>query len=140
MPTPLPSLGDAPDVPTSREGLATMLGQMMASGLIKPPDMTGIKQEEIQIPVRDGSSIRGILVKPESGSPGPLVLLYHGGGWCIGMAEMELAVQVMLAKSHGATSISVDYRMAPEKVFPGPIEDCIDSMNWVRNSILLFPL
>lgn len=108
-----------------------MLGQMMAAGLVKPPDMTGIKQEDIQIPVRDGSSIRAILVKPESGPPGPLAVLYHGGGWCIGMPEMELTMQVVLAKNHGATSISVDYRMAPEKVFPVPVEDCIDAMNWV---------
>jgi len=133
MPGPPPSLGDLPDVPALRKVLQEMIGQAMASGLIKHPDTTGISTEEIQIPTRDGASIRGLVVKPTSGTPGPLALLYHGGGWCIGFPEMEQASQIYLAKKHGAVSVSVDYRMAPEIEFPVAMEDSIDAMNWVRH-------
>jgi acetyl esterase/lipase len=118
-------------VPAARQALLAMVGQMMASGVVPPPDYTGLKREEIQIPVRDGSTVRAIHIRPDSGSPGPLAVLYHGGGWCIGMAEMEEPQQIMLAKEFGVTSVSVDYRKAPEKTFPVAIEDSWDALKWV---------
>ena len=133
MPGPPPSLGDAPDVPMLRASVAEMIAQAVASGAVKHPDMTGLSKEDIQIPTRDGASIRATLIKPTSGPPGPLAVLYHGGGWCIGFPEMEQASQIYLAKKHGAVSVSVDYRMAPEIEFPVAMEDSIDAMNWVRH-------
>lgn len=136
-PEPSASIADAPDIPAARQAMLAMMAQLMSSGLIPVPDMTGIHKEEIQIPVRDGSTVRAVLIKPESGPPGPLAVFYHAGGWCIGMPEMEEGNQIMMARRYGATSVSVDYRKAPENVFPVAAEDSIDALIWVSDHVRL---
>lgn len=36
-----------------------------------------------------------------------------------------------LAEEHQALVVSVDYRLAPESPFPGPVEDCHAALRWV---------
>ena len=124
----MPSLGAFPDVPALREMMNSMITQMAAAS--PPPDYTGVKKSDLQIPVRDGSTIRGVLYAPESGIPGPLVVVYHGGGFCIGIPEMEEPLCLEVVRRCGATALSVDYRMAPEKTFPTATEDSFDALKW----------
>lgn len=97
------------------------------------PDYAGVKKSTIEIPVRDGSKIRALLYQPENvpAEGSPLVFLIHGGGFCIGIPEMEENVALDCVKVHGAVALSVDYRMAPEHAFPGPTNDCWDALKWV---------
>jgi len=124
----VPSMGAATDVPALRAQVGEMVAQMAASQ--PPPDYSGVKKSEIQIPMRDGKSIRTVLYQPESGAPGPLVVLYHGGGFCIGFPEMEEGIALEVVRTSGATALSVDYRMAPEHPFPGPTDDSWDALKW----------
>lgn len=127
---PAPGIGDFSDVPACREYMRGRMQQLVTSGIILPIDMTGVSKEEIKIPVRDGATVRALLYKPEKSSGGPLALFFHGGGWCIGMPEMHERDCVGLVKSHGAVAISVDYRKAPEHVFPTAPNDAWDSVKW----------
>lgn len=60
-------------------------------GVTAPASMDGVEKSRITIPVRDGASIAAALyrpvTKPDAGSP--LVVAFHGGGWCLGVPEME---------------------------------------------------
>nr|RBQ97552.1 hypothetical protein FVER53263_20481 [Fusarium verticillioides] len=79
------SLGDVLDVPAARK-------QLLAMASRNPPvNLEGIEKSEIHIPVRDRSNIRTLIYKPKASlsSDSPLVILYHGGGWCLGTAEFE---------------------------------------------------
>ncbi|KAK5043490.1 hypothetical protein LTR84_011932 [Exophiala bonariae] len=129
---PQPSLGDLPDVPTLRQAFLDTLAHIVASGHGVPPDLTGVKKSSIQIPVRDGTTISSLLYQPEHLPAGgsPLIVLYHGGGFCIGMPELEEDVAVTAVRNHGAIALSVDYRMAPEFIFPVAIHDCFDTFKW----------
>ncbi|KAJ9638296.1 hypothetical protein H2199_006983 [Coniosporium tulheliwenetii] len=118
---PLPSLADAPSVQAARDALAQAFSPV--PGISAPENMDGVKKSEISIPVRDGSSIRALLYQPETPAKegSPLVVLYHGGGWCLGVPEMQF----------GCVCISVDYRLAPEHPFPVPVEDSWDALKWI---------
>jgi acetyl esterase len=54
----------------------------------------------------------------------PLILYMHGGGFVIGCSEDTDYVTRMLCYSNRAVVISVNYRLAPETMFPGALADC----------------
>ena len=61
----------------------------------------------------------------------PIVVFYHGGGWCLG--DLETHDPVARAHAIGAEAIvvSVDYRLAPEHPFPAGIDDSWAALRWV---------
>jgi acetyl esterase/lipase len=123
-------LGDFPDVASLRQYLGQLIVQAAAQH--PPPDYTGVKKSTIQIPVSDGTTIPALLYQPtDAAANGPLVVLYHGGGFCIGIPEMEEPAALECVRNHGAVALSVDYRMAPEHVFPVAITDSFDALKWV---------
>ena len=63
---------------------------------------------------------------------GPLACIYHihGGGYVAGGAKELEFFHKPLAAELGCVIISVDYRLAPETVFPGAIEDCYAGLGW----------
>jgi acetyl esterase/lipase len=130
-PSAIPSMSAASDV----AGLRAMVDQMIAAQVAAgpAPDYSGVKKSQLQIPVRDGSSIRGVLYQPESGSGGPLAVIFHGGGFCIGMPEMEEPVALELVRGYAGVVLSVDYRLAPEHPFPVPIDDSFDALKWAAS-------
>lgn len=107
--------------------------QTMKSALLAQHDMSGIKQEAVEISFRDGTSLPALLCKPSEPSPssGPLAVIFHGGGYFAGFPEMELGSIEPLVKEHGATVVCPRYRLAPEHPFPTPINDCWDALKWV---------
>lgn len=86
-------------------------------------DTQGAAQE---IPVR--------IYKPlVAGGKGALVY-FHGGGWVIGDLDSHDAICRRLAGGAGVTVVAVDYRRAPETVFPGAVDDCYAATTWVANN------
>jgi acetyl esterase/lipase len=61
----------------------------------------------------------------------PIVVFYHGGGWCIG--DLDTHEHVARAHALGAEAIvvSVDYRLAPEHPFPAGVDDAWAALRWV---------
>lgn len=61
----------------------------------------------------------------------PALLWIHGGGYFLGSADgddLKVKQQVMEV---GCAAVSVDYRLAPETPFPGPVEDCYAALKWL---------
>jgi acetyl esterase len=61
----------------------------------------------------------------------PVVVFYHGGGWCLGDLETHEAVARAHAVEAEAIVVSVDYRLAPEHPFPAGIDDSWAALRWV---------
>jgi acetyl esterase len=59
------------------------------------------------------------------------ILWIHGGGWIMGNLTSYDPLCRALANRTGATVASVDYRLAPESPFPGPVEDCESALAWL---------
>lgn len=70
--------------------------------------------------------IRASLYRPEAPSDG-LVLFLHGGGFVLGSREEYDAPARLIAASAGVHVLSVEYRLAPESPFPGPVDDAINA-------------
>ncbi|KAJ5969563.1 hypothetical protein N7501_005811 [Penicillium viridicatum] len=64
----------------------------------------------------------------------PIVLVIHGGGWCVGHARHDERFIATLA-ARGTVVVAVNYRLAPECPYPAPVADCLDAMLYVwRNA------
>ena len=60
-----------------------------------------------------------------------LLVYFHGGGWVTGNVEGSDAICRALAQVAGCVVASVDYRLAPETQFPGPVEDAYAATLWL---------
>ena len=69
------------------------------------------------------------------GVDGPLQCMYaiHGGGYVIGSYAMDDARFDAWCPKFRCVGVSVEYRLAPETPYPGPLEDCYSGLRWVRD-------
>jgi acetyl esterase/lipase len=67
------------------------------------------------------------------GVQGPLPCIYsmHGGGYVLGSYDMDDARFDSWCPKFGCVGVSVEYRLAPETPYPGPLEDCYQGLAWV---------
>lgn len=91
--------------------------------------------EDLQVPTRDGATIRARLYQPAEPSwaePAPALVYYHGGGFTVGSVDTHDALCRMLARDGRCAVLSVDYRLAPEYKFPTAVEDAFDALTWLH--------
>lgn len=74
-----------------------------------------------------------VLVYRPTGTRGPLPCIFHihGGGYVIGAVDAQEAQHRDMAARLDCVIVTVDYRLAPETVFPGAVEDCYAALSWV---------
>ncbi|MEZ5372946.1 MAG: alpha/beta hydrolase [Microthrixaceae bacterium] len=75
----------------------------------------------------------GVRVYRAGNEPGqPIVVYCHAGGWILGDLEHSDHLCRRMANQTGAVVVNVDYRLAPEAVFPAAFEDCVAAVRWAR--------
>ncbi len=62
--------------------------------------------------------------------PLPVHIYYHGGGWVLGDLDSHDWVCRRIANAVQCAVVSVDYRMAPEAVFPAAYDDSLAAVQW----------
>lgn len=75
------------------------------------------------------SKIRVYLPKNPEGDM-PIVVYYHGGGWCINSVESCARICQDIAEKNNAIVVSPDYRLAPEHPFPAANSDATETLDW----------
>lgn len=55
----------------------------------------------------------------------------HGGGWMVGSNDTWDDKLELFGREAGLVSISLDYRLAPEHVFPAAVDDCVAVASWL---------
>lgn len=63
----------------------------------------------------------------------PAIVWMHGGGLVAGTYEMDDGRFDRWGPKFGVVGVAVDYGLAPERPFPGPLEDCYAALRWVHD-------
>ncbi|KAJ8766608.1 hypothetical protein K2173_001128 [Erythroxylum novogranatense] len=78
------------------------------------------------------------LYLPKYALPGhklPLLVSFHGGGFCVGSPFIPLQhnYQNTVAKAANVVIVNVQYRLAPEHPLPAAYDDCWTALKWVAS-------
>ena len=107
------------------------LRALIEANLISPPAIYRV--EDRHIAGADGQ-IAARVYTPEGSPPMGVLVYFHGGGWVLGDLESHDHVCRALANGAGCVVVSIDYRLAPEHVFPAGAEDCYAATKWVSEN------
>ncbi|TWD47060.1 acetyl esterase [Arthrobacter sp. AG367] len=106
--------------------LDTQTAEQNRADLDKAIPLTGTKTEVFVVEDLSIEDIPVRVYRPVEGNhPLPAVVYFHGGGWVMGDIELADTAARDLATGSKAVLISVDYRKAPEDVFPAALEDAV---------------
>lgn len=96
----------------------------------------GMLRREQHVPGPPGAPpVRVLVHAPAEASTQPRAALLHvhGGGYVMGKPEMNDLRNAALARALDCVIVSVDYRLAPETLFPGAVEDCYAALLWLHD-------
>jgi monoterpene epsilon-lactone hydrolase len=63
-----------------------------------------------------------------------IILFFHGGGFTAGSTKDHLGLCARIGRAARARILSIDYRLAPDYVFPAPVEDAIAAYQFLLSS------
>lgn len=95
-----------------------------------------IVTERRRIPGPQGApDVEVLIYRPRvAAQPRPVYLNIHGGGYVMGVAELNGPGNMRLADELDCVVVSVEYRLAPETRAPGSVEDCYAALRWVHGA------
>jgi len=124
---PRPKPWDAP-VALVRQSFA---GMMQMTG---PKDVAVGKVDNLTIP-GPGGEIRARSYAPIAASgPLPALIYFHGGGFVAGSLESHDGLCRLFAAEGGFRVIAVDYRLAPEHIYPAALDDAWAATQWIEQN------
>ena len=129
----LPEIADAlaaiPFPTISAETLSTMRSFSMPgpalSDAVDRTDVVVSDEPRVVVRVHRPKDVEGAL---------PCVYSIHGGGYVIGSYAMDDARFDRWCQTFQCVGVSVEYRLAPETPYPGPLEDCYAGLRWTYDN------
>jgi acetyl esterase/lipase len=123
-----PLLAEAPQFSFTAEALAAMrenrislMGEIELSDSVERADHVVSTDPEVVVRVHRPKSANGVL---------PVIYSIHGGGYIIGSYDMDDLKFDRWCQKLGCVGVSVEYRLAPETPYPGPLDDCYAGLKW----------
>ena len=110
-------------------GVAAMRGASFAS-----PDLSDVvTRTDHQVPADPPVRVRVHRATTAEGLL-PAIVTIHGGGYVIGSYDMDSPLLDRWCPNLGVVGVSVEYRLAPETSYPGPLEDCYSALRWTYDN------
>ncbi len=115
---PIPTTG-----PETLEGLRKMILELPfePSGAVKSENVVVSETPPVSVRIHRANASEGLR---------PALFSIHGGGYVMGSHTMEDAKFDRWCPKFDLVGVSVEYRLAPETPFPGPLEDCYAALRW----------
>jgi acetyl esterase/lipase len=96
------------------------------------PELSGnVEKTDHQVPGAEHVVVRVHRPKGPAAAR-PCIYWMHGGGFVLGTYEGDDARFDRWCQQFDCVGISVEYRLAPECPYPGPIEDCYAGLAWAH--------
>ncbi|MEI9930309.1 MAG: alpha/beta hydrolase [Rhizomicrobium sp.] len=105
--------------------MRAFLAQMEAAA---PAGPEIYKVEDVVIPGPAGD-VGARLYLPTQ-TPAAIIVYFHGGGWTLGTLNGYDSILRKLALASDTSVLSIDYRLAPEHIFPAALEDAMAATRW----------
>ena len=115
----------------TRANVATAVAAIKAA----TPPYPAIEVSERHVPgPLNAPPVRVLVYRPRAASAPLAALLWiHGGGYVAGTPEWDDGLMKQVVDTVGCVVVSVDYRLAPETPYPGPVEDCYAALAWLHD-------
>ena len=112
-------------------GCANYSGPIEAPAAI-PPASWAFDRLEPQVYTPQGwpEALTATVYRPKRSGLMPAVLVVHGGGWARRSPNDMTRISKSLA-SRGFVAVNVAYRLAPEYLYPAPLQDLQQAMRWI---------
>jgi acetyl esterase/lipase len=91
-----------------------------------------VRRTDHAIPATDGVTVRVHRPLAHDGVL-PCVYWIHGGGYVLGSNVADDPRFDRWCRLFPCVGVSVEYRLAPETPYPGPLEDCYAGLRWTRD-------
>jgi acetyl esterase/lipase len=106
--------------------------QTMATSRPVPELSDEVERTDHLVPGAPGDPDVSVRVHRPIGVAGPLPCVYwiHGGGYVLGSNTGDDLRFDRWCRLLPCVGVSVEYRLAPETPFPGPLEDCYAGLRW----------
>jgi len=85
----------------------------------------------ISLEVVDQNGVKGEWHRPTLAKDGRVIYFLHGGGYVFGSPKAYRAFTFALGPKAEADIFSLDYRMAPEHLFPKAVDDAVAGYQWL---------
>ena len=110
-------------------GVAAMRSASFAS-----PDLSdSVVRTDHQVPGDPPVAVRVHRAKEAVGLL-PAIVTIHGGGYVIGSYDMDSPLLDRWCPGLRVVGVSVEYRLAPETPYPGPLDDCYAALRWTYDN------
>lgn len=95
-----------------------------------------VERRDYTVPSAEGDPDVVLRVHRPAGVSGDLPCVYfmHGGGYVFGTYAMDDLRFDHWCRTLKCVGVSVEYRLAPETPYPGPLEDCYAGLRWVHEN------
>ncbi|KAL5227125.1 hypothetical protein ABZP36_015390 [Zizania latifolia] len=104
-------------------------------------EVPDVQWKDVVYDAGHGLRVRVYVMPAAAGEGGrlPVLVYFHGGGYCIGAPEQPMFHTFCLraASELPAVVLSVQYRLAPEHRLPTAIEDGAGFLSWLRGQAVL---
>lgn len=112
------------------EPLAARAQYAAGRPILQPPAPDVAEARDLSLP--SGVALR--LYRPLGSAADeilPCLVFAHGGGWVFGDLDTHDHLARSLANGAGCAVLAVDYRMAPEHMFPAAVDDVAEAVRFV---------
>lgn len=132
----LPLIDNFPPMDLSAETLPAIRASIQAMLAAIPLPEMAVSRREVFIPSGEKDRmIRCLAIQPlELPQNAAAILHFHSGGHVMGTPEMSLPQLMRWAAELECMVLSVDYRLAPETPFPGPMNDAYAALRWLHET------
>jgi epsilon-lactone hydrolase len=99
---------------------------VMAAAFSAFPSAGEVKCE----PVSAGG-VKAEWITAGNAAPDRVILYLHGGGYVMGSIDTHRELVARLSKAAQARGLALDYRLAPENLFPAAVDDALAAYRWL---------